>query len=85
MFRSFFLSFGNKQLLIFFSVYQKSKDDETQKTTSNNDETQKITSNNDETQKTTSNSIQLTISQDQLTKIIQSGALTNSDFNIKLV
>lgn len=65
MFRSFFLSFDNKQLLIFFSVYQKSNDDETQKTTSN--------------------SIQLTISQDQLTKIIQSGALSNSDFNIKLV
>ncbi|CAB4435555.1 unnamed protein product [Rhizophagus irregularis] len=56
-------------------IYQKSKDDETQK----------ITNNNDETQKTTSNSIQLTISQDQLTKIIQSGALLNSDFNIKLV
>ncbi|CAB4440977.1 unnamed protein product [Rhizophagus irregularis] len=56
-------------------IYQKSKDDETQK----------ITNNNDETQKTTSNSIQLTISQDQLTKIIQSGALSNSDFNIKLV
>lgn len=29
--------------------------------------------------------IQLTISQDELAKIIQSGVLTDSDFNIKLV